>query len=389
MPTRRCNGGRFLIYLDNAATTIQKPPQVKEAVCAALSGMANSARGAYGGSLAASRVIYETREKLAQLFDFDRPERVCFTQNATEALNTALSGLFSAGDHVISTVCEHNSVLRPLYRLQQQGVSVSFVKADKLGRLAYEDFAAAFTPRTKAIVCMHASNLTGNVFDLQKLSALAHKHGAILIADCSQTAGQVPISMKQLGMDVLCFTGHKGLMGPQGTGGILVGENVEIRPLKLGGTGVQTYLPMQPEQYPEHLEAGTLNGHGIAGLSAAVSFLLETGVENIQKKEAALMRRFYEGVQSIPQIKLYGDFEAAQRAPIVSLNLSKMPSDEPADILWADYGICVRAGAHCAPKLHEALGTKQQGAVRFSFGYYNTVQDVDAAIAALREIQKA
>lgn len=378
-----------MIYLDNAATTVLKPPQVEQALCAALSGMANSARGAYGSSLSASRTIYAAREKLAKLFDFDRPERVCFTQNATEALNTVLAGLFSAGDHVISTVCEHNSVLRPLYRLQSEGVSVDFMPADRQGRLAYEDFAAAFTPKTKAIVCTHASNLTGNVFDLQKLSALAHQNGALLIVDASQTAGELPISMKQLGIDVLCFTGHKGLMGPQGTGGIVVGENVEIRPRTVGGTGVQTYLPTQPAQYPEHLEAGTRNGHGIAGLSAAVDFILSTGVEEIERREAALTRRFYEGVRCIPGITVYGDFSAPQRAPIVALNAEGMDSDALADILWEDYGICVRAGAHCAPKMHEALGTKQQGAVRFSFGYYNTEQDADAAIAALREIQNA
>lgn len=375
-----------MIYLDNAATTLKKPPQVAQAVANAISSMANSARGAYGSSLDASRMIFETREKLARLFDFDCPERVCFTQNATEALNTALSGLFSPGDHVIASDCEHNSVLRPLYRLQEQGVSVTFIRADRQGNVKPEDYAAAVCEKTRAIVCTCASNLTGNCAPLSALSELAHRNGAILIADASQAAGEMPLSMKKSGIDVLCFTGHKALMGPQGTGGILVGKNVDIRPWKVGGTGVQTYLEKQPAQYPEHLEAGTLNGHGIAGLSAALDVIFEIGVEKIEEKDRMLTRRFYDAVRKIKGISVYGDFSQAQRAPIVSVNLEGYSSDELADVLFEDYGICVRAGAHCAPRLHTALGTKEQGAVRFSFGYYTTEEEIDAAVSALREI---
>ena len=375
-----------MIYLDNAATTLHKPPEVAEVVKQAILTAGNAARGAHSVSLSASRTVFETRQKLAQLFSCPRPDHVVFTMNSTEALNIALYGLLSPGDHVISTDLEHNSVLRPLYDLQTRGVFVDFVSADRRGNVRYEDFEALFRENTKLVVCTHASNLTGNVLDIAHISKIAHAHGARLIVDASQTAGSIPIDMQKMGIDVLCFTGHKGLMGPQGTGGLCIQPGVEIRPLLRGGTGVHSYDKNQPQAYPTRLEAGTLNGHSIAGLDAALDFLLAQGVETIGARERSLMRRFYDGVRDIPGVTVYGDFSQEARAAIVALNIHDYDSSEVSDVLFTDYGIATRPGAHCAPRMHEALGTEKQGAVRFSFSYFNTEEADDAAIHAVREL---
>ena len=375
-----------MIYLDNAATTIHKPPEVAEVVKQAILTAGNAARGAHSVSLSASRTVFETRQKLAQLFSCPRPDHVVFTMNSTEALNIAIYGLLSPGDHVISTDLEHNSVLRPLYDLQTRGVFVDFVSADRRGNVRYEDFEALFRENTKLVVCTHASNLTGNVLDIAHISKIAHAHGARLIVDASQTAGSIPIDMQKMDIDVLCFTGHKGLMGPQGTGGLCIQPGVEIRPLLRGGTGVHSYDKDQPQAYPTRLEAGTLNGHSIAGLDAALDFLLAQGVETIGTRERSLMRRFYDGVRDIPGVTVYGDFSQEARAAIVALNIHDYDSSEVSDVLFTDYGIATRPGAHCAPRMHEALGTEKQGAVRFSFSYFNTEEEDDAAIHAVREL---
>ena len=375
-----------MIYLDNAATTLRKPPQVIDAVARAMGSFGNSARGTHEGALTASRTIYNTRCKLAALFGCPRPNHVVFTANSTEALNIAIHGLVRPGDHVLSTDLEHNSVLRPLYRLRdERGVALDFVPADRQGRIDYADLERLLRPETRAIVCTHASNLTGDAVDLARVGALAHAHGVLLVVDASQSAGVLPIDMEQMHIDVLCFTGHKSLMGPQGTGGLCVREGVDINPWKVGGTGVQTYLHEQPEQMPTRLEAGTLNGHGIAGLNAAVRFILDTGVEAIHAHEQKLMRRFYEGVKDIHAVTVYGDF-SRDRAAIVALNIADYDSGEISDALSEEYGIATRPGAHCAPRMHIALGTREQGAVRFSFAYYNTEADVDAAIRAVKEL---
>ena len=375
-----------LIYLDNAATTLHKPPQVAEAVKEAILTAGNAARGAHGASMQASRTVFETRQKLARLLGCPQADHVVFTANSTMALNIAIQGILSPEDHAISTDLEHNSVLRPLYALQEQGMGLDFVRADQQGNIRYEDFAPLFRPNTKAVVCTHASNLTGNMLDIARIAEITHAHGALLIVDASQTAGTVPIDMTALGVDVLCFTGHKGLMGPQGTGGLCIRPGVEIRPLLRGGSGIHSFDRHQPEAYPTRLEAGTLNSHGIAGLDAAADYLLEVGVEAIRQKEQALMRRFYEVVRRIDGVTVYGDFSPSQRAAIVALNIRDYDSAEIADVLSADYGIATRPGAHCAPRMHEALGTVQQGAVRFSFSAFNTEEEIDAAIAAVTEL---
>lgn len=380
-----------MIYLDNAATTRQKPQQVIDAVVNAMTTMGNAARGAHGSSLEASRAVYNTRYKLAKLFGCSRADHVVFTCNSTEALNIAISGVLNKGDHVISTDLEHNSVLRPLYRLESEGViSLSFVGADKQGRPRMEEFESLICPETRAIVCTHASNLTGEIIDIHRVGAIAKKRGILLIVDASQTAGCVPIDMEAMGIDILCFTGHKGLYGPQGTGGLCIREGVEIRPFKVGGSGIHSYMKHQPEEYPTRLEAGTLNSHGLMGLSAALDFLEETGVNTIAEKEHQLMMRFYKGVADLPGVTVYGDFsENHHRTAVVTLNIHDYDSAAVADELSECYDIATRAGAHCAPRMHEALGTAQQGAVRFSFSWFTTIEEVDAAIAAVKEIAES
>ncbi len=375
-----------MIYLDNAATTLHKPPEVAEAVKNAILTAGNASRGAHGVSLAASRMVFDTRARLAKLFGCPRADHVVFTANSTEALNIALYGLISAGDHVISTDLEHNSVLRPLYDLQTRGAAVDFVPADKKGNIRYEDMQKLFRPDTKAVVCTHASNLIGNVLDIARIGEMAHVHGALLVVDASQTAGAIPIDMQKMHIDVLCFTGHKGLMGPQGTGGLCIRPGVEVQPLLRGGTGIHSYDRGQPQAYPARLEAGTLNTHGLAGLHAALEFIERHGVQAIGARERALMRRFYDGVRGIPGIAVYGDFEQDERAAIVTLNIRDYASGEVADALFEDCGIATRAGAHCAPRMHEALGTVEQGAVRFSFAFFNTEDEVDMAVRAVREL---
>lgn len=375
-----------MMYFDHAATSFHKPPQVAEAVYQSFSKIGNAGRGAHAPTLNAARLIYDTRQKLADLFEISDASRIAFTSNATESLNIAISGLFQAGDHVITTVCEHNSVLRPLYRMEQQGVELSFLSADEKGRMEYDKLEELYRENTKAIVITHASNLTGNVTDLSIISAFARRHHLLLVVDASQTAGAIPISVKEMGIDMLCFTGHKGLMGPQGTGGIYVRKGIDLAPLKVGGSGVHSFDHEHPSVMPTALEAGTINGHGIAGLNAALAFLLETGVEEIGRCERALARRFIDGVRNIPGVILYGDIDAEMRTSIVTLNIGEEDSGQISNILWEDYEICVRAGAHCAPLMHETLQTVRQGAVRFSFSYFNTEEEIDRAIAAVRKL---
>ena len=321
-----------MIYFNCAATSFQRPPCVADAVLRAMNGFGTASRGTADAELDAARSVFRTRKELAELFGFDAPERVVFTANVTEALNMALFGLLNPGDRVVATDWDHNSVLRPLYQLELKGVQLDFIHADRSGNLILEEAQEKITDGTKLVVCTHASNLTGNLLHLKKMAELAHRHGALLLADAAQTAGTIPISMRDAEVDVLCFTGHKGLMGPQGTGGLCVGRNVEIRPLVMGGTGIQSYLERQPDEYPTHLEAGTLNGHGIAGLGAAVRFILDTGVETIHRREMELTRGFLDRIRNIPGLRTYGNFRG-DRAAIVAPYVGDIPSSDAADFL--------------------------------------------------------
>ena len=377
-----------LIYLDNAATTMIKPPEVIRAVSRAMTSYGNAGRGAHGESLEALRGVHETRQLLSDLFHTKDPSRIAFSANSTQALNMAIKGVLSEKDHVISTVLEHNSVLRPLYECEKRGTQISLIACDGQGRPDYRAFEKEIKSNTKAIVCTHASNLTGNLVDIAKVGRIARKHGLIFIVDASQTAGYMDIDVEEMNIDILCFTGHKSLLGPQGTGGIYVREGIHVNPLITGGSGIRTYEKDHPHRMPEALEAGTLNGHGIAGLGAGISFLKQIGLATIREKEEGLMRLFYEGIRRIPGVKIYGDFSSMNRCPIVTFNIRKEDSGRIADALYEDYGIAVRAGGHCAPLMHQALGTAGQGAVRVSFSWFNKEQDAYAAVKAVQQLAK-
>lgn len=377
-----------MIYLDNAATTMHKPQTVIDAVTQAMCSLGNAGRGATSGALDAARTIHGCRAKLARLLGCPRADHVCFTPNSTAALNTVINGVVRPGDRVVTTVLEHNSVLRPLNRLSaEQDVTVEHAGCDASGVLDYDELERLVTSGTRAVVVTHASNVTGNAVDIARVAAIAHAAGALLIVDASQSAGTAHIDMQAMGLDVVCFTGHKGLMGPQGTGGLAVAEGIDVAPWAMGGTGVHSFDELQPLEWPTRLEAGTLNGHGIAGLSAGLDFIeAQGGVEAIAAHERSLAERFLDGVREIPGIALYGAFDQPARSAIVSLNVGDIDSAEISDALMQGWGIATRPGAHCAPLMHRALGTERQGVVRFSFGYFNTDEEVDTAIDALRDL---
>lgn len=373
-----------MIYFDNAATTLRKPPCVIQAVSDAMISSGNVGRGAHAASLGSAKLVFETRQRICELFHGDSEQFVCFTQNSTEALNIVLQGLFSKGDHVITTSLEHNSVLRPLYLEETRGITLTIIPADPVGNISYDTLEHAIRPETKAVVCTHASNLTGNVLDLFRIGEICERHDILLIVDVSQSAGVLPIDMQKMHIDVLCFTGHKGLLGPQGTGGICMKKGIKIRPLLVGGSGIHSYEKHHPTNMPEALEAGTLNVHGLAGLHASLGYLKDQGVQHLYEKEHALMTAFYEGIKKIPEVKIYGDFTAKLRAPIVTLNIGDYDSALVSDELAERFGICTRAGAHCAPLMHQCLGTVKQGAVRFSFSSFNTMEEVKKGISAIQ-----
>lgn len=375
-----------MIYMDNAATTMHKPQEVIDAVVSAMGSMGNAGRGASEAALSASRIIYDTRDRLAKLFHAEDARQIAFTSNSTESLNIAIKGILEPGDHVITTVLEHNSVLRPLYEMEKRGVELSIVGCDEKGMPDLAQMEQAVKENTKMIICTNGSNLTGNYIDVSVIGDIAHRHGVLFAVDASQTAGVFPIDVQKMQIDILCFTGHKGLLGPQGTGGIYVKEGVKLKPLKTGGSGIQTYSKEHPVQMPTALEAGTLNGHGIAGLHAALGYLEKEGIDNIRKKENELMWRFYNGVKDVPGVKVYGDYSQKERCAIVTLNIGDYDSSEVSDELLMEYDISTRSGGHCAPLMHEALGTVEQGAVRFSFSHYNTEEEVDTAIRAIHEL---
>lgn len=378
---------KTMVYLDNAATTLHKPPYVAQYMEKALQSMSNSGRGGYETSLSAARIIFETRERICRLFQADSPSCVAFAMNATMALNTAIKGLgLERGDEVVTTVMEHNSVLRPLYELEKTGVTIRFAGCDEKGRLNMKEMERLVSKKTKAVICTHASNLTGNVNDIGRISGIAKSAGAVFVADASQTAGVIPVQMGDMGLDVVCFTGHKGLCGPQGTGGLVVSPRIKIRPLMSGGTGVHSYDREQPQKMPEALEAGTQNGHGIAGLCGALTYMEEQKANSLFEKEDSMARLFYEKVSRLDGVQIYGSFEEDVRCPIVALNIKDYDSAKVSDELANTYEIAVRGGAHCAPLMHRALHTGSQGAVRFSFSFGNTFEEVEYTVWAIRKL---
>lgn len=377
-----------MIYFDHAATSLHKPPQVAKAVYHALLGTGNSGRGVHGASLEASRLIYQTREKISQLFNVGDPSRVVFTSNATESLNIAIQGLLGPGDHCITTSLEHNSVLRPLYLMKNKGVDFTIIPADQKGYIDVLKIAGAISSKTKMVILTHGSNVLGNVTEIQAIGEMCKRHKLLLILDASQTAGLIPIDMKAAGISALCCSGHKSLLGPQGIGMLCLAKGVLPSPLKVGGTGVDSFSHHMGSLLPTALEAGTLNAHAIAGLSAACDYLNEYGQVRILKEATDLAKRFIRNIKDLPGITLYGDLEAEIRTPVVSLNIGEMDSSEVADELFYRFGIATRAGAHCAPEVHKTLETVEQGMVRFSFSHFNTIEEVDQAVVALKILEE-
>lgn len=376
-----------MIYLDNAATTRHKPKEVIDAMVNALQAMGNAGRGQHEDSLAADRIIFETRLKLSKFFGASNPRQVAFSKNATEALNIAITGLANSGDHIITTAMEHNSVLRPIYRLANQDIiTYDVVGLDKDGNLLMDDFERLLKKNTKFVVVNHGSNVTGNLADLSAISTFCKAHQLQLIVDASQTAGIFPINMTHLGISALCFTGHKSLLGPQGIGGICLAEDVIIPPLIVGGSGIKSFDPSQPKEMPSLLEAGTLNGHGIAGLHAALDYIANQGIEQLRMQEQELADTFYKSINTIEGVKIYGDCSAMERCPIISLNIGDSDAALVSFRLQEQFNIATRPGAHCAPLVHNHFNTQDQGMVRFSFSSFNTRLEVDQAINAVRSI---
>jgi len=358
-----------MIYLDNAATTLIKPDGVKKAILHAI----NSSRGAHKPALDALRVLMETRIALASLFGLsDDPMRVVFTPNATVALNIAIT---SIKGHIVTTAVEHNSVLRPIYRQE----NYTIVPCNSLGCVSIDAICSAIRPDTGAVVLAHASNVTGNIIDIQAIGELCAERGVHFIVDAAQSAGLLPIEMKNI--SALCFTGHKSLFGPQGTGGLCLGAGFLPEPVYVGGSGHHSFDHIHPRELPDALEAGTQNAHGIAGLLAGVQYIQSTGLASIHTKVDTLARLFTASLADTPGVMLYGDLAAPLRTPVVSLNIEGYDSGQVASLLFEKHGIAVRAGAHCAPLIHDAF--QISGSVRFSFSHFNTREETIDAVRTL------
>lgn len=377
-----------MIYLDNAATTLVKPDLVKERLIENFDKIGNPSRGFNKISLDTGRMVLDTRIKLARLFNIKDLRRLAFTANATEALNIAISSFIGKNDHVITSLIEHNSVLRPLYLKEKEGAELSFVglKEGKEGIFDYEMMEELVRKNTKALVISHASNVTGNITDLSIVSDFCKKHGLLLIVDAAQSAGLIDIDVEKYGIDVLCFTGHKALYGLTGTGGIYIKEGLNPRAIKVGGSGINSFDEDHPQAMPDALEAGTINAYGILSLNASLDFLNQTGLSNIRKKEKDLLTYFDKSLREIPNLTIYGDKDLDKRVGILAINPSKISANDLAQILAEKYHIATRAGAHCAPLCHNALGTEEAGLVRFSLSYFNSKEEIDEAIKALKEI---
>jgi cysteine desulfurase family protein len=378
-----------IVYFDNAATSWPKPAAMMAAMIDYNEQIGGSpGRSGHQRSLDAGRVILETREALAELFGCGDSLRIAFTKNATEALNIALSGSLNPGDHVVASSMEHNSVMRPLRCLEAQGVQLSVVSCSGDGRLDPDDVRAAIKPRTRLLVVTHASNVTGTIQPVAGLGKIARDHGILFCVDAAQTAGALPINVDEMAIDLLAFSGHKSLYGPQGTGGLYVREGLErqLRPLMTGGTGSRSEFEGQPDFMPDKYESGTPNTIGLAGLGAGVRFVLAEGVEAVRSKEEGLTTRFLAGLAALPGVIVYGPPDAASRTAVISFNIAGVSPSAAALELDERFGILCRPGLHCAPAAHRTIGTFPQGTIRFGFGYFNKEEEIDMALEAIRSL---
>lgn len=379
-----------MVYLDNAATSWPKPESVYSAIDKALRDYCgNPGRSGHRLSLAAGRVIEEARLLVAQLFGISKPESVCFTLNTTDSLNLALKGVLAAGDHVITSSMEHNSVARPLEALSAMGVEYTKVQASPITGVDIEAVKSAIRKNTKLIVFSHVSNVTGTVNPVSEIGALCRERGILFLVDAAQSAGVVPIDVQRMNIDLLAFPGHKGLLGPQGTGGLYVREGILLTPLKQGGTGSRSEQLLQPPASPDRYESGTPNTPGIAGLAAGVRFLLDEGIKNIQARESLLACRLIDNIRDIPGLTLYGPPAHIPRSGVVSVAFEDMDAVQAAIILDNVFDIAVRSGLHCAPDAHRTLGTLDKGGtLRIGIGYFNSEEDIDSCVQALRSISE-
>jgi cysteine desulfurase family protein len=385
------NIAKPMIYLDNAATSWPKPPAVPEAMtdCLLRYG-ANPGRGSHEMALQAGRVLLEARRALADLFRVANPNDIIFTLNTTHAINIAIQGVLRPGDHVVTTAIEHNSIRRPLEAMRRlRGIEVSYVRADEAGRVDVRALADEIRPNTRLVAVTHSSNLLGTVLPIEEIGAITRRRGVRLLVDAAQTAGVLDIDVGAMNIDLLAFPGHKGLMGPQGTGGLYIHPDLDPEPLLHGGTGSRSESPEQPDVRPDRYEAGTPNTVGIAGLAAGVRFVQEQTVQAIRTKERELTLRLMEGLRAVPGVRLLGPGPEEERTAIVSFLLEGYDPAELAFVLDQQFGIAVRAGFHCAPLAHECAGTAGTGAVRASPGYFNTDADIDALIEAVKELAAA
>jgi len=375
-----------LIYLDNGATSFPKPPAVAASMSHFLLEVGGSpGRSGHRLSQEAARVIFECREALAALLGAPDSRRIAFTLNATQALNTAIYGILRPGDRVLTTAMEHNSTMRPLRDLERRGViSLEVLPCDGAGRLDLGRLESALRSRPRLLAAVHASNVSGAILPLREVGALARAAGTLLLVDAAQSAGALPIDVEADGVDMLAFTGHKALFGPQGTGGLWARPGVEPEPLLRGGTGSNSELEEQPGFWPDRLESGTLNAVGIAGLLAGVSFIAERGLATIRAREEALTQRLLDGLRAIAGITLYGPERAGERSPIVSVNFAGLVPSEAGFLLEEGFGVLTRVGLHCAPAAHRTLGTYPQGTVRFAPGFFTTEAEIDTTIEGCR-----
>jgi len=378
-----------MIYLDNAATSFPKAPGVVEAVTDCLEHVGgNPQRAGHAMSLRASRLVYSARKRLAQLFNIADASRIAFAPNATDALNTALQGTLRRGDHVVTTSIEHNAVARPLRALEADEVELTRVQCAATGELDVRQFAAALRDNTRLAVVVHASNILGTILPIADLSAAAHEKGVPVLVDASQTGGHLPIDVQADGIDLLAFTGHKGLLGPQGTGGLYIGEAIEVEPLRRGGTGSRSESDVQPEVLPDRFESGTLNTPGIAGLGAALKFIAGEGLGELRSHELRLTAMLLEGLECGDGITVYGPRDAEARVGLVALNIGDLDPAEVAERLESDHGIVSRPGLHCAPWAHATMGTLERGAVRLSVSAFTEEGEIEQAVRAVCEIAR-
>lgn len=379
-----------MIYLDNAATSFPKPPVVIQAMSDFLERAGgNPGRSGHRLSIAAGRIVYDARETIAELFHARDPLRVIFTLNATHALNLALRAILRAGDRVVTTGIEHNSVMRPLRALERAGVPVAVVPCARDGSLDLDAMRRAITPGTRLVVANHASNVVGTILPMAKIARLAHDAGARLLVDAAQTAGVVPIDIEAMRIDLLAFTGHKGLYGPPGTGGLVIGEEVDVamlEPLWRGGTGSRSEFEEQPDDLPDKFECGTPNGVGIAGLGAGARFVLARGIETIRAHEVELTRALIEGLGTLPGVVVHGTRDAELQTATVSFTAANHRVSEIGLRLDEEFGVLCRVGLHCAPAAHRTIGTFPEGTVRFAASVFTTRDDIRAAVDAVRRI---